>query len=115
MRLVDLKRLAMPDPGFDGGNDGVGKKPRRLSTSSETVGSARDGSTMARKRSRAPEDEPPMKSGVLSKPVGSARSGLTMARKRSHAAEGNDAKGEHLSVKRWRTAVAWFGFTSLFG
>ncbi len=71
--------------------------------------------TMARRRSRVPEDKPPMKSSALSKPIGSARGGLTMARKQSNADEGNDAKGEHLSVKHWCTPVAWFGFPLLFG
>jgi hypothetical protein len=54
MRLADLKRLARLDHDGDGGHDANGKRPKRPSVkphiaSSETVGSARDGSTIARK------------------------------------------------------------------
>jgi hypothetical protein len=54
MRLADLKRLARLDHDEDGGHDANGKWPKRPSVkphiaSSETVGSVRDGSTIARK------------------------------------------------------------------
>jgi len=54
LRLADLKRLARLDHDVDGGHDAAGKRPKRPSiklhiASSETVGSARDGSIIARK------------------------------------------------------------------
>ena len=70
---------------------------------------------MARKRGRAPEDVPSMKSSALSELVGSARRGSTMARKRDRDAEDEDAEGGHRIVKRRRTPMEWFGFASLFG